>query len=564
MIGGWTTGGSYIVGGSGGVGGGVGIASSQWGPLSAPFPNSLQYACWLQTLRSTSSITRILTSVIVGNSYFVTYSAACRNDGTPGNPIYCSISDSQTFTVQLDGTTVYSTSPTLYSWQQFTSNPYVASSTSMVLMFQLSLLEGGTNLDVGIDAITVQQVVVPSGQPTNQPTLQPSTQPSSYPSYPSSQPSIQPSMQPSTQPSGQPTNLPSVQPSIQPTAYWGSFVGFSQYNCAAGCDPGFPLSLPTAAVANGWSSDTGGVNMICSNCAQNWWAIRPAFGSYTGNYAYLASATNSAAPWDTRLSYTFEGVTPGSSYYVGFWQKYRDAGAIASWTVTLGGTVVHNTLPQFPPYPEYINSASVVATSTSLTLVFEAINTLYDWRSVYLNGVTLTQRPNTPTGQPTQQPSGQPSIQPSSHPSIPSSQPSIQPTQQPTQLPTTLYNKMMIYQYTGIVQTYTVPVGVTLIQIRAAGASGGGGFNSNVWSTGGLGGCISTLLSVVPGQVYYVMVGGMGASRTSGYGIAHSSGGYNGGGSCNDPGTGEGGGGTDLRTSASDVTTRVVVSGGGE
>ena len=117
--------------------------------------------------------------------------------------------------------------------------------------------------------------------------------------------------------------------------------------------------------------------MICSNCAQNWWAIRPAFGSYTGNYAYLASATNSAAPWDTRLSYTFEGVTPGSSYYVGFWQKYRDAGAIASWTVTLGGTVVHNTLPQFPPYPEYINSASVVATSTSLTLVFDSYRNMF-------------------------------------------------------------------------------------------------------------------------------------------------------------------------------------------
>ena len=120
------------------------------------------------------------------------------------------------------------------------------------------------------------------------------------------------------------------------------------------------------------------------------------------------------------------------------------------------------------------------------------------------------------------------------------------------------------YAFTGSVQTYTVPAGVSHIVVNAAGAAGGGGFNSNEWDAGGLGGYISTLLSVVPGQVYYVMVGGMGASRNSNYGIAHSSGGYNGGGSCNDPGTGEGGGGTDLRTSANDISTRIVVSGGGE
>ena len=122
----------------------------------------------------------------------------------------------------------------------------------------------------------------------------------------------------------------------------------------------------------------------------------------------------------------------------------------------------------------------------------------------------------------------------------------------------------MTYQYTGAVQIYTVPVGVTLIEISAAGASGGGGYNSNVWSVGGRGGYISTLLSVSPGQVYYVYVGGMGASRDVYYGISHASGGYNGGGPCNDPGTGEGGGGTDVRRVANDVTTRVVVSGGGE
>lgn len=172
------------------------------------------------------------------------------------------------------------------------------------------------------------------------------------------------------------------------------------------------------------------------------------------------------------------------------------------------------------------------------------------------------------TGSPTSQthcltPTGQPSSKPSRVPTIqPSNQPSVQPTQRPTN--TTLFSKVVTYQYTGAVQTYTVPVGVTLIKITAAGAAGGGGYNSNRWSIGGLGGYISTLLSVVPGQVYYVYVGGMGASRDVYYGISHSSGGYNGGGSCSNPNTGEGGGGTDVRTSANDITTRVVVSGGGE
>jgi hypothetical protein len=188
------------------------------------------------------------------------------------------------------------------------------------------------------------------------------------------------------------------------------------------------------------------------------------------------------------------------------------------------------------------------------------------------------------TGQPTTQPSRQPSSQPSSKDKpfffffltkpkilhyyhirlhLPLISLSFDKGQ-PSQRPTTLYQNVVTYQYTGTVQTYTVPTGVMRIEISAAGASGGGGFNSNVWSKGGLGGYIVTLLSVVPGEVYYVYVGGMGASRTSSYSISHSSGGYNGGGSCNDPGTGEGGGGTDVRRVANDITTRVVVSGGGE
>ena len=205
------------------------------------------------------------------------------------------------------------------------------------------------------------------------------------------------------QPSRQPSIQPSIQPTSNPTASGGNFVGFTKYDCVPGCDPGTILSLPVAAVANGWSSDTGGVNMICSTCHQNWWAIRPVFGDYTGSYVYL-QGTGGLAPWDIRLSYTFQGVIPGSSYMVGFWQQNRDALSLATWTVKLDGMVVYNIPPTNSP--QYIQSTSVVATSSSLTLVFEGINTAYDWRSVYLNGVTLMQ--TAPSRQPTGQPTGQP------------------------------------------------------------------------------------------------------------------------------------------------------------
>ena len=243
-----------------------------------------------------------------------------------------------------------------------------------------------------------------------------------------------------------PTAQPTQQPSSQPSMWWGSFVGFNQFNCDPGCDPGTVLSLPLAEITNGWSSDTGGVNMICSNCHQNWWQLHPAFGDYTGNYVFLQPLSGdhgTTAPWDIRLSYTFHGLTPGGSYYVGFWQQYRDIGALASWTVSLGGTVVYNTLPTLSP--EYVYSAKVVATSTSLTLVMEAINNVNGYRSIWLNGVTLMQP--SPTGQPTNQPTKQPTVfpssqpsqqptrQPSSRPNRPSSQPSVQPSAQPSKQP---------------------------------------------------------------------------------------------------------------------------------
>lgn len=93
------------------------------------------------------------------------------------------------------------------------------------------------------------------------------------------------------------------------------------------------------------------------------------------------------------------------------------------------------------------------------------------------------------------------------------------------------------FNYTGGVQTYTVPVGVTSITVDAYGAQGG----NNALSAGGLGGYIKSTLTVTPGSVLNIYVGGAGIQ-------GNSNGGYNGGGhSSNNTNTGSGGGASDIQ-----------------
>jgi hypothetical protein len=108
------------------------------------------------------------------------------------------------------------------------------------------------------------------------------------------------------------------------------------------------------------------------------------------------------------------------------------------------------------------------------------------------------------------------------------------------------------FSFTGRKQTFTVPTGVTRIKVTASGASG---YN---YSPGGLGGLISAVVRVTPGESLAVFVGGEGTY----YGV----GGYNGGGNgnCDPAGCGGGGGGaSDVRQGGSKLKDRVVVAGGG-
>ncbi len=123
------------------------------------------------------------------------------------------------------------------------------------------------------------------------------------------------------------------------------------------------------------------------------------------------------------------------------------------------------------------------------------------------------------------------------------------------------------FNYTGAVQTFTVPACVTSLTVDIRGGQGGTGTMNSFNCGGAMAGRVQGALAVTPGDVLYIYVGGQGASSTSpGPGGA---GGYNGGGNGGGTGSitygggGGGGGGSDIRVSPYALANRVVVAGGG-
>ena len=116
------------------------------------------------------------------------------------------------------------------------------------------------------------------------------------------------------------------------------------------------------------------------------------------------------------------------------------------------------------------------------------------------------------------------------------------------------------FSYTGGVQTFTVPAGVTSVTVESWGAQGWTGSYS-----GGLGGYATGSLSVTPGQTLYIYVGGQGTTAT-GAGVP-SGAGWNGGGngqtSASSGFAGGGGGASDVRVGGTALANRIIVAGGG-
>ena len=123
---------------------------------------------------------------------------------------------------------------------------------------------------------------------------------------------------------------------------------------------------------------------------------------------------------------------------------------------------------------------------------------------------------------------------------------------------------------TGSEQPFVVPSGVTSLHVTALGARGGGGTGMNGDSgTGGFGAVASAELTVNPGELLYIEVGGNGGSTST---TAAGIGGFNGGGAGGHAtaaalGGGGGGGASDIRTQPSNeagsLASRLVIAGGG-
>ncbi len=120
----------------------------------------------------------------------------------------------------------------------------------------------------------------------------------------------------------------------------------------------------------------------------------------------------------------------------------------------------------------------------------------------------------------------------------------------------------LTFSLTGGMQSYSVPAGVSSLDIDMAGAGGGGTGNCCSTTQYNNGGRVQCQLSVTPGQIYYIYVGGAGSFGNYSY---PNLGGYNGGGNGYGYGGG-GGGGTDISTNTGaspSARTRIIVAGGG-
>lgn len=119
-----------------------------------------------------------------------------------------------------------------------------------------------------------------------------------------------------------------------------------------------------------------------------------------------------------------------------------------------------------------------------------------------------------------------------------------------------VYTKFVRFNYTGAIQTWTVPVGVTRIFVDVAGAQGGSA-GTNV---AGRGGKVSGILTVTPGDILQITVGGQPTTNIAVYGFAG-----NGGRSTSFGTIARAGGGLSAISTAAPVTqaNALLIAGGG-
>lgn len=124
------------------------------------------------------------------------------------------------------------------------------------------------------------------------------------------------------------------------------------------------------------------------------------------------------------------------------------------------------------------------------------------------------------------------------------------------------FDQSSSYGYTGTTETFTVPAGVTSLFIEAWAPKGGDGVTiGSITPTGGAGGQVKGYLTVTPGEVLYINVGGAGQNALAAGNPAATTA-FNGGGSGGFSAAG-GSGATDIRRGGTALTDRILVAGGG-
>jgi hypothetical protein len=126
-----------------------------------------------------------------------------------------------------------------------------------------------------------------------------------------------------------------------------------------------------------------------------------------------------------------------------------------------------------------------------------------------------------------------------------------------TTMPVVIYTVSTAFKYTGSVQQFTVPAGVTRIRIVAYGGSGGAAYSN----ASGRGGRVSAIFSVTPGQVLDVYVG-QGSTSLASVDAGGWPNGGKGGISTTKKGYG-GGGSSHVIPSGGAFTNALIVAGGG-
>lgn len=119
-----------------------------------------------------------------------------------------------------------------------------------------------------------------------------------------------------------------------------------------------------------------------------------------------------------------------------------------------------------------------------------------------------------------------------------------------------VYTNFVRFDFTGDIQTWTVPSGVTLIYVDVAGAQGGSA-GANI---GGKGGKVSGIMAVTPGDVLQITVGGQSTTNIAVYGF-----GGNGGRSTSFGTIARAGGGLSAISTSAPVTqaNALLIAGGG-